>query len=420
MSAGPGARPDAGLRRARTFVRFVAAEFDRDRCLSAAAALTYTTLLSLVPLLTVVLIALAAFPAFAEWRGRIEDFVFQNFVPALGSQVQHYLSEFAAKASGLRAMGIAFLVVSVLGLLATIEATFNVIWQVERRRPIGQRLLVYWALVTVGPVLIGASIAATSYLASLPWLTKAGDAIGADLELLRYLPFALSAIAFTLFYKLVPYRPVPLRHAVAGGATAAVLFELAKHGFAFYVTRFPSDEAIYGAFATIPIFLLWIYLSWCIVLLGAEITGCLMAFPATLARHATGLYDHPLYCAFRILARLYGAQQRGAPLPELALWQLEHRLGYQAISGVLARLERAHWIGHDDKYRWVLLRDLNQVSLIDLMRVVPAPPFAHGVGGHEGDAADLRLIALLERQERWVEAELGAPIAGLIVGDEDA
>ena len=148
------------------FLKYLKYRFEVDHCNRAAASLAYTSLLALVPLFTVVFVTLSAFPAFQEWREGIEGFVFKNFVPALGDQVQLYLLQFADKAKGLQAAGIIVLLITVLAMMSTIESTFNVIWGIQRKRPLIVRFLVYWSVLTLGPVLIGASIVATSYVIS--------------------------------------------------------------------------------------------------------------------------------------------------------------------------------------------------------------------------------------------------------------
>ena len=243
----------------RLFLRYLGRRFESDQCLRTAAALAYTSLLALVPLFTVLFVSLAAFPAFQDWREALETFIFHNFVPALGMQVRSYLVEFSDKARGLQALGVTVLLLTVLTMLSTIESTFNVIWGVRRKRTLMVRFLVYWSVLTLGPVLIGSGMVITSYVISLPLL--AGHMVGIGTQLLSLLPLVATTLAFVLFFKLIPYRPVPIRHALIGGVVASVLFELAKHAFALFVTRFPSQEAIYGAFATVPIFLTWIYLS---------------------------------------------------------------------------------------------------------------------------------------------------------------
>ena len=251
--------------------------FLRHGGLQSAAALTYTTLLSLVPLMTVALAAFSAFPIADRVSLQVQDFLFANFVPASGEILQSYLQEFSDKASRLTGAGSAFLVVIALALMASVDRALNVIWEVRRTRRRINVFVVYWAVLSLGPLLIGASMLATSYLISLPVVSEAA-ASEVGLKLLKLTPIATSALGFTLIYMLVPNRRVVLRHAALGGLLAALLFELAKRGFGWYLTNFATYEAVYGALATIPIFLVWIYLSWLVLLLGAEFTRTLAVF----------------------------------------------------------------------------------------------------------------------------------------------
>lgn len=400
-------------RRAVEFVRYLAARFEQDRCLRAAASLAYTSLLALVPLLTVVFITLSAFPAFQDWRDGIERFVFQNFVPALGDQVRAYLLDFADKARGLRAAGIIVLLATVLAMMSTIESTFNVIWGVQRRRPMMTRFLVYWAVLTLGPVLIGAGMVATSYVVSLPLLGGSGVVGSLRTTLLAWSPLFATTLAFVLFFKLIPYRPVPFRHALAGGIVASVLFELAKRGFALYVTHFPAQQAIYGTFATLPIFLLWIYLSWVVVLLGAEITQCLTTFRVSRRRRAHALGNDPMFCAYRVLFRLFEAQQAGQGMSEKELLRAEPDFGYAAINRALATLDEAGWICRNDNFLWVVMGDLHRLTLRDLLSIAPSFAPARSVSMMNADPADAALHATLAELDEFAHQRLEAALADL-------
>lgn len=192
-----------------------------------------------MPLFTVLFVTLSAFPAFQEWRADIEASLFKNFVPALGDQIRDYLLQFADKAKGLQAAGIVVLFVTVLAMMSTIESTFNVIWGIRRKRPLVVRFLVYWAMLTLGPLFIGAGMVATSYVISLPLLSEASVTVGLKTRLIGAFPVIATTFAFVLFFKLIPYRPVPFRHALVGGVVASVLFELAKCGFAFLCHSLP-------------------------------------------------------------------------------------------------------------------------------------------------------------------------------------
>lgn len=400
------------------FFGYLQRRFDADHCLNAAAALAYTSLLALVPLFTIVFVTVTAFPAFEQWRGDIEAFVFNNFVPAFGDQVRGYLVEFSDKARGLQTAGMIFLLITALAMMSTIESTFNVIWRIKRRRPFIVRFLVYWAVLTLGPVLIGVSIFVTSYLVSLPLLSQSVGSLGARTMLLGVLPLATTTIAFVMFFKLIPYRPVPLQHALIGGLAAAALFELAKRGFAVYVTSVPAQQTIYGAFAIAPIFLLWIYLSWVIVLLGAEITQCLTTYAAASSRKRSQLFSNPLYAAFRVLLRLYEAQGAGRALSDKQLLAAEPDLGFDPINDALERLDKANWISRNDAFEWVLVRDLQRVTVVDLMQISPSIVQQKNVPYLKLDGADERLVATLREHAAWLEEHMAVPLAALIAATE--
>ncbi len=403
------------VQRLGQFLVYLRHRFEADQCTRAAAALAYTSLLALVPLFTVVFVTLSAFPAFGDWRGGIETFVFTNFVPALGEQVRGYLVQFTDKARGLQAAGVGVLLITVLVMMSTIESTFNVIWRIRRKRPLMVRFLVYWSVLTLGPILIGAGMVATSYVISLPLLSDAGMSGSLRTQVISLFPLVATTAAFVMFFKLIPYRPVPLRHALVGGVVASLLFELAKSAFAFYVTAFPSQQAVYGAFAIAPIFLLWIYLSWVVVLLGAEITQCLTTFRVQgPSRHGAIARRDPMFCAFRVLYRLYEAQEQGHGVSDKGLFALEPDFGYTALNGALETLDSAGWVSRNDLYQWVLTRDLNRLTLLDLLRLVPSFTPLENVRAMVGDSADQRLETPLVELGQWAETHLEVPLAQLL------
>nr|VFK37422.1 MAG: membrane protein [Candidatus Kentron sp. TC] len=263
------------LRRIKDFFTLLIRHFINDRCFESAGALAYTSLLSLVPLMAVSFTLLSAFPVFAEFTDKILDFIVNTFVPANRGIVESHLRNFVEKASALTLPGLIGLLITALLSMATIEGTFNAIWKINRRRNLMDAFIVYWAILTLGPLLVGVSLAITSYVASLSFFSDAARSLGEIGALLKLLPFLSAALAFTLLYATVPYQRVPIRHAIVGGIVAAGLFELAKKGFVLFITHFLTYEVIYGALATLPIFLIWIYLFWSIVLFGAEFTYCL-------------------------------------------------------------------------------------------------------------------------------------------------
>ncbi|GAA6203808.1 virulence factor BrkB family protein [Thalassotalea sp. SU-HH00458] len=242
-----------------------------------AGYLSYVTLMSLVPLMVVMLSVMTAFPIFSDIKDMIEGFVYHNFLPATGDVVREYITGFVANASKMSAIAITFLFLFALMLISAIDKSLNKLWRIDKKRKIVTSFSMYWMVLTLGPVLVGSSIAATSYIVSLMSLGDY-DVLGVANVLLRLLPIIASIFAFFILYIVVPNKDVSFKFALSGAILAGVLFEIAKKGFAFYVTQLPSYQAIYGALAGIPILFLWVYLSWLVVLFGALFTVCLEDF----------------------------------------------------------------------------------------------------------------------------------------------
>jgi len=262
------------IKQAVLFARYLLTRMGHDRVNVNAGYLAYITLLSIVPMLTVLLSVLSSFAIFENAGDAIQDFVITHFVPAAGDAVKGALLEFVANTGKMSAVGGAFLFVAALMLISNIDKNLNYIWRVKHKRRAVFSFSMYWMVLTLGPILVGASIAATSYVTSLKILES--EAIsGLYNQLLRWLPFLLSFFAFVGLYLLVPNKKVRISHAMVGAIIAALLFEASKKGFAAYITQFPSYQLIYGALAAIPILFVWVYLCWLIVLVGAEVTAAL-------------------------------------------------------------------------------------------------------------------------------------------------
>lgn len=249
----------------------------REQIQVVAGYLSYVCLMSLVPLIVVMFSVMTAFPLFSELQDSIEQFVYQNFVPSAGDVLQQYLTGFVDNASKMSAVAISFLFVAALLLISSIDTTFNKIWRVTDKRRSITSFAMYWMVLTLGPILVGASIALSSYIVSLVAVDEY-DVLGLFDIFLRLLPLLSSIIAFIILYIAVPNKAVPFKFALSGAIVAGVLFELAKKAFALYITAFPSYQVIYGALAAIPIIFLWVYVSWLIVLTGALITVSLQEY----------------------------------------------------------------------------------------------------------------------------------------------
>jgi membrane protein len=261
------------------FLRQAIHRFIADRCLTGASALSYATLVSLVPLTAVVLVIFSGFPIFADAREHFLAVLLDNFVPAVGEEAAAWFKRVATTAAQTTAVGGAALIVTSILLLATIEEELHVIWRVTTPRPWIQRVLVYWMILTLGPLLLGVGLSLSGYL------DRAAQALGISAVVVERatgawfssvpgLPsFVLESVAFTLLYCLIPNCVVRLRDGLAGAATAAGVLELLKLAFALFVARISSYNTIYGALAGIPIALLWMYIFWGVVLFGAEIAA---------------------------------------------------------------------------------------------------------------------------------------------------
>lgn len=242
-----------------------------ERITVSAGHLAYVSLLSLVPVIMVFFMIMSAFPAFAEVREQLENFIFTNFVPTAGDVVQDYVADFVSNASGMGAVSIVSLLVVALLLISNIDKTFNHIWRTQVERPLIYTFAIYWMVITLGPFLIGSSIVVSSYLAGLATFAEEYTP-GLGTFFLKLVPSFAAIGAFLILYMIVPNRPVRAKYALCGALLATVLFELSKKGFALYVTSFPSYQVIYGAIAVVPILFVWVYLSWIVVLLGAVFT----------------------------------------------------------------------------------------------------------------------------------------------------
>lgn len=357
------------------FLRYLGRQFINNKGMLNASALTYTTLFAVVPLMTVSYAMLAAIPSFQGAGEQLQGWIFENFVPATGAVVQDYLSDFASQARKLTAVGLIFLFVTSIMMMKNIEGAFNRVWRVSEPRKGLSSFLLYWAILSLGPILIGVGLLVTSYIASLSLVTSATELVGRG-RLLSVLPMLMSAAAFTLLYAAVPNCRVPFKSALTGGLVVAILFESAKRGFALFVTQFPSYELIYGAFAAVPLFLAWIFISWTIILLGAELTRALTVYRES----QVGRANSHLHTLVAILYRLWQAQQRGETLDDKTLLREVEGLDQSGWDQYVQLLMQPSIIRRTDQGEYLLARDLGAFTLEQLNAELPWPlPEAAGV-----------------------------------------
>lgn len=333
------------LDKLKRLAQFAAKRSSEDRIPQVAGSLTFTTMLALVPLATVAFALFTAFPIFSSFQMSLQIFLADHLMPAqLNSQIFNYLNQFASKAKGLTTIGMIFLFVTAVMTMMTVESAFNVIWRVRKARPIAQRILVYWAIITLGPVLIGVSLSMSSYLFTRSMAFTAAQHIPPVIDwALTGAVLPLTALAFTMLYVFLPNCRVEWRDAVIGGVAAAIAFELAKRGFGYYVRRIPTYTAVYGAFAAVPLFLLWMYLCWFIALAGAMIASALPAIRIGQFHRPT-FEGSDLFDSLELLARLSEARdagKRGYTLQELSRML---RREMDTTVNLLQKLEEVEWI----------------------------------------------------------------------------
>jgi len=355
------------LKSSRVLLRLVLNRFGEDRCLQVAGNLTFTSLLALVPLFTIAFALFTAFPVFEDWSNAFKVFLLTALVPEMGGKIiTVYMQQFADNAAKLTAIGLIFLAATALALMLSIERVFNVIWRVRAPRPVVQRLLVYWAALTVGPLLIGASLSLTS------WLVTHSMSVAADVKelqtfLLKTVPIILNVVAFALLYAVIPNRKVLLKDALIGGVAAAIAFELMKRAFGLYVQLFPTYALIYGAFATVPIFLLWIYLSWIVILFGAVVVAVLPRWRmgGMVQEEVPGARFFLTLKLIEILFGEHGTAQTSSAAQIAAVAGISE----EETEQLLERMHQEGWVRHVAPAGWVLTRDLATLSVLDVYRL---------------------------------------------------
>ncbi len=384
------------------FVRIVGKRFIDVRCLQIAASLTYTTLLAIVPIVTVALILISAFPVFRELMEHIHQFLLKNMLPESAGAIAGYAEQFTRNAARLTAVGLIFLFVTAMIVLLTIDRAFNQIWGVPRPRSLIQRVFIYWALLTVGPVMIGASLSLTSWVVTLS-LGLVKDVPYAGLVLLKMVPVLLTGLAFALLYITLPNRRVLVRDALSGGFLAALIFEGMKQAFAAYVTRFPTYTVVYGAFASVPIFLLWVYLSWLVVLLGAVVAAVMPEWRER-ASQVEPVPGSQFLDALQILRLLWEAHQAGEVITVHQLHRVI-KLPIDRIEAVLDGMSRMRWVGRVGR-GWVLIKDAAEITVADIYHLFVFRFGARVAARQSGQELDRLALELAGTNENSLDLSL--------------
>ncbi len=425
------ARPGRAMLGTANFLIYVMRRFQADRMTQAAGALTYSTLLAIVPLLVIAFAVISGFPAFDAVRGQMEQLFVDALVPEVGQDVQNYVGEFTANAGNLTAVGIVALTLTAILLLSTIEGTLNRIWRVERPRPLFVRLLIFWTVLTLGPMLFGASFTVTSdmfatlerWTGEAPALEELGES-GSFLE--GVLPVLFEIAFFTLLFMIVPARRVQLRHAALGGTISGLSFEVLQYFFNTFLTSGSTYQTIYGAVAVFPIFLIWVYLSWTVIIIGAM---CAAAFPdwwRTRDQQGDGaVLSAParLQVAVALLGVLWRQAQVGGTVPPERLTDL---VPLDVRETLIEELRSHGYIAVAADDTLSLARDLNATTVADLARDLdlalgataaraPADSALAGIAGATG-----ALPRVLERLAHAEEEVLGRTLAAVLEAAPEA
>ena len=395
----------------RDLMRFALRRLKEERLPEVAASLTFTTALALVPVLTIAFAIFTTFPLFTTFRDSLEAYFVQILMPkGIANTILDYLSQFAAKASRLSVFGAVFLIVTAIMMFGTVDRTLNQIWRVKTSRPFLQRMIIYWAIMTLGPLLLGASLSFASELSPLTGL------LGREAPFLRTLllvlvSLSLSTLAFSLLYLTVPNRVVDWRDAAIGGLVAATAFEITRRLFTFFIVQGPSSsyKVVYGALAAVPIFLIWVYLFWLITLAGAVIAAALPVVKYERWWHKPAPGSEFLD-AMNVLKVMVDARSGTAAVDALRLREFT-RLGFEESESLLQRMLVVGWVGrvkseaisswrlsrkHRKQDRWVLLANPEKLTVSDVYQLFAFVPSAQS--------------PLSSKVEQAVERELATPL----------
>ncbi len=393
------------------FVLFVLRRFEADRCREQAGSLTYTTLFAVVPMLTVFLVIISSIKALEPARQQLQQLIYSNFLPKTTIAFDKALNAFTDKSSNLTIIGILFLFVTTVLMLSSIETVFNRIWRVTETRGGIMGFMRYWTIISLGPILLGSAFVISSTVASMSILSN--NFAGYELDgafVLWAISFSLTVLGFFILNWTIPNRSVPLKSAFIAGLFSAVVFELLKNLFGYIMSNFTSYEIVYGAFAAVPIFLLWIYLSWIIVLLGVEISYALTAFESGPATN-----PQPIHPQRDLEERPSKKQKPGDSITEAQALDLLGRDEIGRWPSYVAMFEKQNLIKRTDENEYVLVRDLDQVSFWNfyLQLPYPLPRKNHLTNAQTDDIWMQNFSPRLQETDQYLEEKLNFPLSEL-------
>lgn len=398
-----------------SFGRFVLRRYLDDRLFESAGALSYTTAFALVPLAMVVFGVLSAFPMFDSWGERLTGYIFANFVPSSAQAISSYLADFSSNTSKLTSAGALALIISLLVTLNSVEAVFNRIWRVPTARPKISRFLVYWTVLTLGTLVAAASVAlSTRFFALAIFETEPGQWLEA--VMLRVAPMVIELLAFAALFKVVPHHTVRWRHAFAGALLAMLLFEAVKSGLSLYLGSFDSYQKIYGAVALVPSVMLWIYLSWVAILLGASFASSMSAFRYQPKAQRLP-HGHELTGLLRMLGRFQVARVDGEGLTSAQIQQLEPGLTDSMLQLLLSKMAAINVVQRAENGEWLLARDLDEVPLRELYEAAQLRvPMIATLPEQQLDALGIAVAAVLTQLREPLQMPLQQPVSTIYQG----
>ena len=394
------------------FVLFVLRRFEADRCREQAGSLTYTTLFAVVPMLTVFLVIISSIKALEPARQQLQQLIYSNFLPKTTIAFDKVLTAFTDKSNNLTVIGILFLFVTTVMMLTSIENVFNRIWRVREKRGGMIGFMRYWTIISLGPIILGSAFVLSSTVASMNLLSShlAGYEVDGAF-LLWVISFTLSILGFFILYWTIPNRSVPIKAALFAGIFSASVFELLKNLFGYIMSNFTSYEIIYGAFAALPIFLLWIFLSWNIVLLGVEISYALTAFYTGKEQRR-----HPVIMLLDILQLFHLKQQNGESMSDKEALDVLGREEIGHWPSYVLLLEQQNLVKRTDNNEYVLVRNLTQVDFWSFYKSLPYPlprrPDVKNI--HLDDHEWMQRIGpMFEEADDYLAAKLSLPLASI-------